>query len=46
MGTTQTTPAAAEVAAQFQIEPLEPRLEMLTKYGRDTESPTPSVDPC
>lgn len=37
-----TSPSNAElIAEQFKIEALEPRLEMLSKYGRDNEQPYP-----
>lgn len=40
---TTTTPTAEQVAQQFEVKSLEPRLEMLMPYGRDREQPAPSV---
>jgi hypothetical protein len=40
---TPNTPSAEQIAKQFEVTALEPRLEMNMPYGHDTENPTPSV---
>jgi hypothetical protein len=42
--TTTTTPTAEQVAEQFNVQPLEDRLEFLMPYGRDREQPMPTVN--
>lgn len=41
MFTTSTQLSPEQVAKQFEVQPLEPRLEQLMPYGRDREQAFP-----
>lgn len=43
MNNTLSNLSAEQIAAQFEVKPLEARLETVMPYGRDREQPAPSV---